>query len=259
MRDKIEAGLSAKLDPALVKELLDAHAEAKTQFFLGGLRLSGVEGGRFCEAAFRLLEFCVERSYTALCKPLDTDKLIEKLRSLSGATFVPSIRLHIPRALRVVYDVRNNRDLAHLADGIDPNLQDATLVIGVIDWVLAEFVRLFHSVPPNEARVLVEDIVARAAPVAQDFEGDLKILNPDLSASDHLLVLLYQRGAAGAALEQLRGWARPTMRKNILRTLSALEHDRAFIHCNGEKYRITATGQLDVEKRGLIRLDLGSE
>jgi hypothetical protein len=39
-----------------------------------------------------------------------------------------SIRLHIPRTFRVIYDIRNKRDAAHLGDGIDPNLQDSTLV-----------------------------------------------------------------------------------------------------------------------------------
>ena len=52
VRAAIEAELSSKLDAKLVKELLDAHAEAKRNFYLGGLRLSAVEGGRFCEAVF---------------------------------------------------------------------------------------------------------------------------------------------------------------------------------------------------------------
>ena len=55
MRDVIRAGLVATLNPQLVDELLEAHAEAKRNYFLGGLRLAEVEGGRFCEAAFRLI------------------------------------------------------------------------------------------------------------------------------------------------------------------------------------------------------------
>ena len=55
MRATIRAGLAAKLDAKLVDELLDGHAEAKRNYWLGGLRLSAVEAGRFCEAAFRIL------------------------------------------------------------------------------------------------------------------------------------------------------------------------------------------------------------
>jgi hypothetical protein len=144
---------------------LDAYDEAKRNYHLGGLRLSAVEGGRFCEAAFRILEHITTGSCTAIGKRLDTEKLIRALGGLSSSSFSDSIRLHIPRALRVVYDIRNKRDAAHLADGIDPNVQDGTFVVGVLDWVLAEFVRLFHSVSADEARKLVDAIVSRQVPI----------------------------------------------------------------------------------------------
>ena len=146
MRATIETQLASKLDATLVKALLDAHAEAKRDFYLGGLRLSAVEGGRFCEAAFRLLQDITEHRYTPLNKTLPkTDDLIFRLSQLDSSKFNDAVRLHIPRSLRLVYDIRNKRDTAHLSDGIDPNLQDATLVVTVIDWVLAEFIRLYHA------------------------------------------------------------------------------------------------------------------
>src|SRR5437867_4168747 len=187
MRKTIESQLAINLNGTLVKELLDAHEEARRNFHLGGLRLSEVEGGRFCEAAFRILEQITTERWTPLGKQLNTDKLIERLRSLTGSKYSDSIRLHIPRALRLVYDIRNKRDAAHLADGIDPNLQDATLVISTVNWVLAEFIRLYHTVPANEAKALVDDIVTRTAPIIQDFGGALKVLNPALGAGDHCL------------------------------------------------------------------------
>ena len=159
MRITIEAGLSAKLNPRVVAELLDAHGEAKRNYYLGGLRLSAVEGGRFCEAAFRLLEEITAGAFTPIGKQLDTEKLILRLRGISSIAQPDSVRLHIPRAPRLVYDIRSKRDAAHLADGIDPNLQDATLVIGVLDWVLAEFVRLHHNVGPDEAQRMVDYLV----------------------------------------------------------------------------------------------------
>jgi hypothetical protein len=186
VRTVIEAQLSTKLDGKLVHELLEAHSEAKRNFYLGGLRLSAVEGGRFCEAAFRLLEYETKNgNYTPLAKSLpSTDKLILDLSNLDGSKFNDSIRLHIPRSLRLVYDIRNKRDTAHLGDNIDPNLQDATLVIGVLDWVLAEFIRVFHNVTAGEASKIVDGIVKRVAPVVQDFDGFLKVLIPTCVA-DH--------------------------------------------------------------------------
>jgi hypothetical protein len=48
MLDQIATGLKARFPDKLVGELLSAYQEAKHNFFLGGLRLSAVEGGRFC-------------------------------------------------------------------------------------------------------------------------------------------------------------------------------------------------------------------
>jgi hypothetical protein len=252
MRAAIEAQLAAKLETKLVHELLEAHSEAKRNFYLGGLRLSEVEGGRFCEAAFRLLELVAFKAFTRLGKQLDTEKIIERLRALPSANHADAVRLHIPRALRLVYDIRNKRDAAHLADGIDPNLQDATLVVSIIDWVLAEFLRLFHDVSADEARKLVEEIVARSAPLIQDFAGFLKILNPRLGASDHCLALLYQRGESGAILDELTKWARPPMRRNLRRTLYGLVHEKDLAHYDGVRYRITQLGEQEVEARKLV-------
>jgi hypothetical protein len=253
MRAAIEAQLASQLDATLVRELLEAHAEAKRNFYLGGLRLSAVEGGRFCEAAFRLLEYITKNKvFTPLGKQLDTEKLINQLGSMNPTQANDSIRLHVPRSLRVVYDIRNKRDTAHLADGIDPNLQDATLVIGVIDWVLAEFIRLYHNVDAHAASKMVNGIVRRLAPVVQDFGGFLKVLNPKLTASDHCIVLLYQRGDDGATMQELEHWVRPKMRANLRRTLGALVHKKDYAHFDGSRYVVTQRGIQYVEQENLI-------
>jgi hypothetical protein len=252
MRSVINAQLARSVPPNLVDELLESYSEAKRNFYLGGHRLSAVEGGRFCEAAFRVLEHAAFGSYTALGTSLDTDKLIHRLANIPKGVQSDSIRLHIPRALRVVYDIRNNRDAAHLADGIDPNIQDATLVTGTIDWVLAEMIRPFHKCSANEAQAIVEQLVTRTAPVIQDFNGFLKVLNPDLPASDHCLVLLYHRGVQGATFEELRNWVRPAMRGNLRRTLTSLTEGKDLVHDDGQLYSITRLGIKDVEDRRLI-------
>lgn len=252
MLQTVRQGLVASLDARLADELLAAYQEAKRNFYLGGLRLSAVEGGRFCEAAFRLLQQRTTGKFDALGKQVDSDALIKLLANIPAALQPESVRLHIPRALRVVYDIRNKRDNAHLADGIDPNLQDASLVVAVLDWVLAEFVRLYHSVTPNEARNMVENIVTRIAPAVEDFDGFLKVLRIDLGASDFMLLLLYQRGPQGATFADLESWARPKMRTNLRRTLTSLEHEKSYVHGKNDTFRITRSGQQYVEANRLL-------
>ena len=155
--------------PELVKQLLETYTETKGNFYLGKLRPHEVEGGRFAEAVFRILEHITTTKYTPLNRKIDTDKVIQNLANTPVGNFHESIRLHIPRTLRVIYDIRNNRDAAHLTDGIDPNLQDATLVCACCDWVMAELIRLYHGMSADEAHKIVENLVTRKAPIVQKF------------------------------------------------------------------------------------------
>lgn len=254
MSDEIRASLVAQYDEALVVELLAAHEELKRNFYLGGLRLAEVEGGRFAEAAFRMLEEETTGVFTPLGQAVDTERAIRNLSQLARGSFPDSVRLHIPRTLRVIYDIRNNRDAAHLGDGIDPNLQDATLVATSADWVVAEFLRLHHNVSADEAQIIVEELVSRSAPIIEDFDGFLKLLNPALGAGDQCLVLLYQRGRTGAEIDELLGWVKPSARANLRRTLRRLVEELAFVHQDKDRFFITGSGKLDVEAQRLFEL-----
>lgn len=251
MLDQIAAGLKAHFPDKLVDELLSAYQDAKHNFFLGGLRLSAVEGGRFCEAAMRMLEYATTNKFTDLGRMIASDKLIEALSNYPKAQFPESIRVHIPRAIRVVYDIRNKRDAAHLADDIDPNLQDASLVVSNLDWILAEFIRLYHKVSANEAAKIIDGIVTRKVPVIEDFDGFLKVLNPSLKVSGYILVLLYERGSAGATFSELEKWVRPSMRGNLRRTLNGMVDDALLHENDAGTFLLTKLGRQDVEKRNL--------
>jgi hypothetical protein len=243
----VKAGLPADA----VGELVSAYSEAKRRYFLGDFRPQAVEGGRFSEAAFRLLQHASALAVTPLGRTLPSvDQL---LRQLEPTPVHDSIRLHIPRTLKLIYGIRNKRDVAHLADGIDPNLQDATLVVGCLDWVVAELVRLYHGVPASEAQAIIEDLVTKEVPAVQEIAGQPVILKK-LQPRDQTLLMLYRIGAVGASLEELAAALR-VARKDHLRTrLARLDDDRLVLrHPNSDRYHLTANGVADVEARGLAQ------
>lgn len=249
---QIEVSFSKLLPPELVNQLLETYSEVKRNYYLGNLRPNEVEGGRFAEAVFRILEYETNGMFTVLNKQLDTETLIRRLANKPAGSVPDSIRLHIPRALRMIYDIRNKRDAAHLADGIDPNLQDATLVCSCCDWVMAELVRLYHGFTADKAQKVVQDLVSRKAPVVQEFGETLKTLQPKLQVSERVLVLLYHRGQDGATFEQLSSWLKPSQRLNLRRTLQNLEYEKDFIVLKDKLYHITRLGEQEVEKRKLL-------
>ena len=249
--DVVSVCLAATLDAAVVARVLATYEELKTNFYLGGHRLSAVEAGRFCEAVVRLLQQHATGTFTRLSENIEVDRELRRLENCT--TTDQSVRFHIPRAIRVIYGIRNKRDTAHLNDGVDPNIQDSTMVAAVADWILAELVRLHHNVSPSAATAIVNDLVRRKAPLVQDFEGFLKVLEPNLSAGDHILLLLHQCGASGASEIELKDWSRPSMRTHLKRTLDRLVHEKAWVHENDGQYFITTTGSIEIDRRQLMR------
>jgi hypothetical protein len=66
---RIRAGFkNAGIPDDLIDALFDAYTEAKRRFYLGDHRPNEVEGGRFVEAAMRILEFKVFGAYTPIGK-----------------------------------------------------------------------------------------------------------------------------------------------------------------------------------------------
>jgi hypothetical protein len=253
VNESVRSVLESTYDLTLVRELLEAYEEAKRSYFLGGHRLSAVEGGRFCEAAYRILQSMTMTTFTPLGAILDTEKVARQLNALRAADFPKSVRIYLPRALRIVYDIRNSRDAAHLADGIDPNLQDAALVVSVLDWVLAEFVRLSSRVPADVAQRLVTTVVTRKYPVVQTFDNRPKVLRTDLRAGDVVLVLLYHIGSEGVPVSDLSQWVPTTMKANLRRTLRTLE-TKALVHQYHDRAVITRAGERHVETGNLLEL-----
>lgn len=251
-RATIEAGLVAGGVPAnLVAETLDAFGEAKRRFHLGDYRPQAVDGGRFSEAVGRIFQWATTGTYTPLgSSTFKMETAIKQAESSApSATATDSMRLHVPRAVRVIYDVRNKRNTAHLRDGIDPNIQDASLVVANMSWVMAELVRHFHNVSPADAQRLIEKLVNREVPMIQEFDGFPRILK-DVPASDHFLVVLYWAGKK-LAKKEIGVLVAPKMRTNLPRTLRQL-HDKHYVHFDGEAAEITLLGRRRVETEGLI-------
>jgi hypothetical protein len=92
-------------------------------------------------------------------------------------------------------------------------------------------------------------------PALQDFDGFLKVLNTSLKASEYVLLILYERGSAGATYDEIETWVHPSMRSNLQRTLSRLRDDQAYIHSANVKYLITKKGMAEVERKKLHETD----
>ncbi len=245
----IEAGFLAAGIPAdLVTEVIAAYEQAKTRFHRRDYRPSSVEGARFSEAVFRILQWATTGTYTAIGVTLtQIPQLVRQLENSTGAD--DTVRIHIPRTLQAVYDIRNRRNVAHLGN-IEIGLQDSGLVVHILDWVMTELVRLYHNVPAAEAQEIIEDIVKKEVPAIQAIDGFPRLLK-DVSGTDHILLLLYREGGGGVDKTQIRAWLPDNHRKNFARNVKTLD-ERHHVHPSGDRIFLTDLGITEVEKKGLL-------
>lgn len=252
--NQVQAGLDvAGVPSVLTKRLLGEYVEAKRRFHLGDHQPTAVDAGRFAEAALRIVEHALFQSHTPLTKSLSPLNA-QRLAAFEAATSArESLRIHIPRALFSVYAIRNKRDAAHLNDGIDANLQDATYVIGVLDWVLAEFVRIYHNVSPAVAQTIIDNLVVREVPVIEEIDGQ-PVLSTNLGVSDQILVFLYRTGRDdGLAVAELQRQMRHPDRSNLTKAVKNLDKKGlVLLHPSSGKAHITSSGMADVETRHLL-------
>ncbi len=250
----LKKDIAAASDATLADELVDAYEEFKTRYFRRDFRPGQLECGRFAEAAFRILQLNATGSYTPVGKRLpDVPTLTETLANVNASKAHDSIRLHIPKALAAVYHVRNRRDVGHIAADVDANSMDAEYVAAACNWVLAEFVRLFHQCSPQQAQAYVEAIVKRQAPLVQVFGDTPFVLAPNLPDKDEILVLLYHQGEQGASVDELGNWMLSTSAPTIRARVGELERKYRWARRISGRVVITSTGAEYVEAALLPR------
>jgi hypothetical protein len=90
-----------------------------------------------------------------------------------------------------VFWLSNNRVVGHVGGDVDPILMDATAVLAMSKWAVAELVHLFHTGSTEEEASAVEKIVARLFPIVWVLEDGVRILDPKLSMPAKTLLVLY--------------------------------------------------------------------
>lgn len=244
--ENIKAILSSGIDIDLVERLTKHYKELKQKFFLGQYEPSQLNCAKFAEVVMRILEYITKGSYTPFGKNISLDALTKELERLPEDKFPNSLRIHIPRILRATYDIRSKRGVAHIGE-INPNLMDATFVASASDWIMAEFVSLYHTGDINEAQRVVDSIVERKIPIVEEFGDDLKVLTPDVPVADKILLILYKRHPNYVSTSDLKNWIKTKSPSYVTAALRHLD-DGAKIYRKGKENIITRKGIEYVEK-----------
>lgn len=232
--------------------LISAFNEVSRNFREGRWEPSELNGGKLCEVAYTIARGYVDGSYPA--NPSKPRDMVAACRSLESSpnTAPRSIRIQIPRMIIALYEIRNNRNVGHVGGDVDPNHMDASAVLTMSKWLMAEMVRFFHQVDTATASGTVDSLVEREVPLVWHVAGKRRVLDRNLSKKAQALVLIYSHTGPVNA-ETLRDWMEVPVdqaryfRRDVLRALhrvKMLEYDEA----TGEVH-LSPLGIREVEAR----------
>ncbi len=236
------------LPATLRTELLDCYRSILRNFIESRWEPSELNGGKMCEVVYCILKGYIDSTYPSKAtKPVN---FVDACRALeqASASNSRSVRIQIPRVLIAVYEIRNNRGVGHIGGDVNPNHLDAYFVLSSVKWILAELVRLYHSISMAEAYATIESIIERTSPIVWEIDGQKRILNPKISKRNQTLLLLYHQ-PEGVLESNLLNWTEyvnaSIYRNKILKVL----HSERLVEYN-EKNR-TAT----ISPRGIIYVE----
>ena len=181
------------LPSTLRDDLLTAFNEIVKNFREHKWEPSELNGGKLCEAVFTVTKGWLEggtypvRAEKPQRFPQTCWELENRYQHVPNSR---SARILIPRMMIGLYDIRNNRGVGHAGAEVDPNHMDATVVLYTAKWLVAELVRLLHTLPIDEATAIVDGLIAREVAWVWTHGDKRRILRPGMTWKQQTLVLL---------------------------------------------------------------------
>jgi hypothetical protein len=240
-----------RLPQGLRDGLLSEHGKIVRNFRERRWEAAELDGARFSEVVYTILAGYLdgENYPAAACKPSDFKSACERLGRTPRSAGPDAARVTIPRILMGLYQVRNNRGVAHVGGEVSANHMDAAYVMHTTQWVMADLVRLFHDADVGAATKIVDALVDRTLPIIWKVGDVRRVLDASLSLMDSTLLLLY--GEPGGARD--RDLARDLEQDrlaNYRRVLHRLHTDRMIEYTESSGFAvISPKGEKDVEER----------
>jgi hypothetical protein len=176
--DAALANVPAEFRNRIIKsylELKSRHAENKHD-------AAGLSAGKFCESVVRLLQHELNKTVIPFGQRIrNLSDECDSFANVPRAVGNESLRIVIPRAVSLLYTLRNKRGIGHVGGDIDANAIDGTTIARVADWVVCELIRIYHKLSIEEADALVSSLASRDIPDVWEVAGKKRVLRTDLS------------------------------------------------------------------------------
>jgi hypothetical protein len=232
----VPADAFSVLPTTLRDDLLSAFNEIVKNYRERRWEPSELNGGKLCEAVYTVCKGWLDGGqYPARAgKPGRFPETCWAMKDTYQQ--VPdshSARILIPRMMLGLYDIRNNRGVGHAGGDVDPNHMDATAVLYTAKWLVAELVRLLHTLTTEEAAVIVDGLIQREVAWVWAHEGKKRVLRTGMTWKQQTLVLMLTEPGDVSEAELFSWLEHPrlaSLRKDVLQPLHKerlVEYDAA--------------------------------
>ncbi len=210
--------------------IIKSYTDLRMGFSAGQYDAAGLRAGVFAEAVVRFLQQELTGSHTPFGSSLpnfaDLCRGFEKLDKTKGPE---SLRVIVPRALLLIYTLRNKRGIGHIGGDIEANEIDAATCLRTADWCICELVRIYHKLPIEEAQALLDAVSVRQIPSIWAVGGKKRILKTSLSYPDQVLLLLHGEKESAIPSEDLADWIEHPRLRDFRNKVLAPLHDKRMI------------------------------
>jgi len=219
------ASALSRIPDGLRKPLLEEYREITKNYAEHRWKPSELSGGHFCEIVYTILDGYGSGTYASKpSKPQDFPTACRKLEAYKSSP--RSFQILIPRMLPALYEVRNNRGVGHAGGDVDPNHMDATLVMSMCNWIMAELVRVLHALPSTEAaQAIVDNLAERRIPLVWQSGQTKRVLDSKVALRDQIL-LLVASSPGPVSVADLISWCDYKNKTYFLKLLRALHATR---------------------------------
>jgi hypothetical protein len=242
VRQELERNLSSKIDPQVVKDMLNAYEGVIHKHRALDAEAALTRAGKFVEHVFRALEFIRTGVAPAEIKsPAATARILENDTNLPEA-----IRMLLPQiALAMIYDVRSKRGAVHVKE-IDPRGIDVDLAAKAASWIMAELIRLYHVDDESAVRLEMVSLTRATFPLLESIDGE-DFVSRNVPAWVEIQLLLGRKGNEGATRTQLGKMAKRDA-SAVTKALKSLEKDRLVHQTERGVYHLTGAGEANLMK-----------
>ena len=193
MSDKtVKSLLVQKFDAQHINACLNHFNAATDKYAIEEWDGVALKAGKFVEAVTKALMIYCKKTLPK-GRDFKAGPQLRQLEQVSSADAPDEIRIVIPKACIFIYEVVNNRGGRHDAGDIDANPMDATTIMPLMSWVVAEMVRFCSTGSDTDAAMaLIKALTNKKYPLFEEINGRLYVNIDNLGAPDYALLILYK-------------------------------------------------------------------